>query len=254
MEISTVIENQVSFTVDGLRLSGVMHVPDQLPLALIVGAHGLMADKNSPKQIALARRLTAIQMAYFRFDHRGCGESDGVFEEQTTLENRRSDLIGAVSVAKARLRSETPVGLFGSSLGGTVCLSASGEIAPFAMVTLAAPVQSRSVRLPAESPESLKNEIIGKRLAFNITTMIQPIHHVMVIHGSADTTVPVENAHTIYTLSNHPKKKIIFKNGDHRISDRQLQRRFVETATRWFATCYREQFPHRGQNNMAKDS
>jgi alpha-beta hydrolase superfamily lysophospholipase len=228
--------------VDGLRLAGILHLPDRSPRALVVGTHGLMADKNSPKQIALARRLTSIQMAYFRFDHRGCGESDGVFDEQTTLENRRSDLIGAVKTAREMVGNEPPVGLFGSSLGGTVCLSASPKIAPFAVVTLAAPVRSSSVQLPSDSPESLKNEISAKRLTFNICAILQSVHHVMVIHGGADRTVPVENANTIYQTANHPKEKVIFDQGDHRISDPSLQKRFVETAVRWFAACYREQF------------
>ena len=64
------LEQTVSFMVDGLVLSGVMHLPDRVPFAVIVGCHGLMADKNSPKQVELAKRCTAAGMAYFRFDHR----------------------------------------------------------------------------------------------------------------------------------------------------------------------------------------
>ena len=78
----------ITFDVDGLKLSGILHLPEQSPVALIVGVHGLMADKNSPKQIALAKRVTSIKMAYFRFDHRGCGDSEGVFNEQTTLKKQ----------------------------------------------------------------------------------------------------------------------------------------------------------------------
>jgi uncharacterized protein len=235
-------EKPISFVSDGLKLSGVLHPPDAPPVAVIVGCHGLKADKHSPKQLALASRCMAERMAYFRFDHRGCGASEGVFEEHTTLANRRADLIAAVQTAKRATGADLPIGLFGSSLGGTVCLAAAQEVNPFAVVTLAAPIQSRSVRMPADSPASLINDLVANRLSFDIRPSIRSIHHILVIHGSADETVPTENAHSIYDLARPPKEKIILPNGDHRISERSQQNRFIDTAVRWFVTCYREQF------------
>lgn len=233
-------EQKIDFNVDGLKLSGILHLPAHPPAALIVGVHGLMADKNSPKQIALAKHVTAMKMAYLRFDHRGCGDSEGVFNEQTTLENRRSDLRSAIQAAR-QVVGRIPLGLFGSSLGGTVCLTAAKQVTPFAMVTLAAPVQSRTIQLPLDSPDSLKEELVSSRLSFNIKEEINHIHHILIIHGSADTTVPVENADTIYRLSNHPKKQIVLENGDHRISNPLHQKQFVEAAANWFGECYEAQ-------------
>jgi alpha-beta hydrolase superfamily lysophospholipase len=227
----------VAFVAHGLSLSGVLHLPDPAPWAVIVGCHGLMADKNSPKQIALARGCSAAGMAYFRFDHRGCGQSEGVFESDTTLENRKSDLVAAVQAIHNRLGQTIPVGLFGSSLGGTVCLTAATDISPFATVTLAAPVHSRSIRLPEDSPQSLKNEIFRRRLTFDITAAIASIGHILVIHGSRDATVPVENAHTIYRLACDPKKKLILRGGDHRVSSAAHQKKFLQAAVQWFADC-----------------
>lgn len=238
----TETEHSVSFVADGLILSGILHLPEARPLAGVVGCHGLMADKNSPKQIELARCCTAAGLAYFRFDHRGCGESEGVFEKQTTLENRSDDLIAAVRATREAIGTRTPIGLFGSSLGGTVCLAAGHHVTPFAMVTLAAPIENKSIRIPPSSPESLKNELIGSQLTFDITARIRTIHHLLVIHGSGDETVPVENARNLYRLAKHPKEQIIFKNGDHRISDRTHQERFLEASVQWFTMCYREQF------------
>jgi alpha-beta hydrolase superfamily lysophospholipase len=237
-------EQKIVFTVDGLKLTGILHLPEQSPVALVVGVHGLMADKDSPKQIALARHINGKSMAYFRFDHRGCGSSDGDFNKQTTIENRRSDLIAAIHTAKTNVGGNIPIGLFGSSLGGTICLTAAKQVGPFAVVTLAAPVQSRSIQMPSESPDSLKQEMVGRRLTFNIRENIHNTHHILIIHGSADAIVPVENADTIYQLSSAPKKQIILENGDHRVSDPRHQLRFLETATNWFDECYREQRPH----------
>jgi pimeloyl-ACP methyl ester carboxylesterase len=209
---------------------------------MIIGCHGLLADKNSPKQLEMARCCTAKGLAYFRFDHRGCGASEGVFDEQTTLANRRSDLVAAVRAAAGALVRKVPVGLFGSSLGGTVCLAASRQIKPFAMVTLAAPVQSRSVRMPEGAPGSLIDDVLARRLTFDISADIRATRHILVIHGSADGTVPVENAATIHRLAKHPKKRLILSGGDHRISDRSQQRQFVDAAVGWYMACYGEQF------------
>jgi esterase/lipase len=130
-----------------------------------------------------------------------------------------------------------PVGLFGSSLGGTVCLTAASGLSPFAIVTLAAPVESRSIRMPEESPESLKNEIGGKRMTFNIGGLMTAIHHILVVHGSSDETVSVENARTIYRMAGEPRKKLILNDGDHRISNRTHQEIFIQAALKWFVDC-----------------
>ena len=232
---------KLSFVVDGLRLYGCLHLPEESPQALIVGVHGLMADKNSPKQIALARQLPLQKMAYFRFDHRGGGESEGDFNDQTTLENRCRDILAAVQAAKQPLGAAVPLGLFGSSLGGTVCLATAKMIDPFAIVTLAAPVKSRAIQLPAQAPASLKRELKASRLTFNIAEQIETVHHLLILHGGADETVPVENAHLIYRSVQSPKKKIILRNGDHRISAPSLQQQVAEATVRWFIDCCREQ-------------
>lgn len=235
-------QHSVSFASDGLQLSGVLHLPDHEPLAVVIGCHGLMADKHSPKQIALARGCTSIHMAYFRFDHRGCGDSQGTFDIDTTLENRTSDLMAAVQAVKQASGKNMPIGLFGSSLGGTVCLTAAHDLSPFAMVTLAAPVQSRSIRLPDDSPESLKKEFVENRLTFNVSAAIESLHHILVVHGSRDETVAVENAHRIFSLARDPKAQLILEDGDHRISRRTHQKRFLRRAVQWFSDCYHDQF------------
>lgn len=234
----TLAEQPVAFTVQNLRLSGVLHLPLSNPLAVVIGCHGLMADKSSPKQVALAKRCTDAGLAYFRFDHRGCGKSEGAFEKDTTLENRMTDLLGAVGTIRGILGKKLPVGLFGSSLGGTVCLAASPEIAPFAIVTLAAPIRSRSIRVPENSPESLTKETLKGKIRFDIAAAVESIDHILVIHGSKDETVPVENASWIYRHAREPKTMLILENADHRISDKVNQKRFMENAAQWFTDCY----------------
>ena len=227
----------VRFTAEGLELSGVLHLPTFEPSAVVVGCHGLMADKNSPKQLELAKGCNAVGLGYFRFDHRGCGESEGVFEHDTTLKNRNSDLMAAIHAVNKEFGKKMPIGLFGSSIGGTVCLTAVRRLSPFAIVTLAAPVQSSAIHIPEGSPESLKNDIFKNRLVFDIIDTIGPIDHILIIHGSNDETVPVENAHTLYRLADDPKRQLILEGADHRISDTAHQDIFLQSTVRWLADC-----------------
>jgi len=236
------VMRSISFSVDDLQLNGVLHLPGGSPKAVVVGCHGLMADKASPTQIELARRCVKWGAAYFRFDHRGCGESEGRFEADTTIENRGRDLIAAVDAACHSIGGDLPVGLFGSSLGGTVCLVASASISPFAVVTLAAPVSSTSIQIPGNAPESLRNEILRNQLQFDITAELTSVNHILVVHGSHDETVGVENADLIFKYAREPKTTLILENADHRISDPIHQKRFMQAATQWFSDCYFDQF------------
>ena len=67
----------LSFSSDGFRLSGTLHLPGMPLPPIVVGSHGLLSSGSSPKQIELARQCSENGMAFFRFDHRGCGHSDG---------------------------------------------------------------------------------------------------------------------------------------------------------------------------------
>lgn len=225
----------VSVIADGLCLSCILHLPSCVPSAVIIGCHGLMADKTSPKQIDLARQCVSHGMAYCRFDHRGCGESEGDFEKDTTLEGRMADLLAVVRDLPAMLDGKClPIGLFGSSLGGTVCLAAAHQILPFAIVTLAAPVQRQAIHLSDHSPASLKTELRHTALGFDITDHLSAIAHLLVIHGSDDEIVPVHNAHLIYRLSRDPKKLLILEHGDHRITAPILQKQYTRDTVQWF--------------------
>ncbi|PID39537.1 MAG: damage-inducible protein CinA [Proteobacteria bacterium] len=228
------MEQAITFKTDGITFSGILHHPPGAAIAVVIGCHGLIADKNSPKQIALANRCTEAGLAYLRFDHRGCGQSGGDFANDTSLRNRCSDLLAAVGAIHRLLGRSAPIGLFGSSFGGAVCLASARIIKPFAMVTLATPVESRSVHLPEDSPASLRAEIHQNRLKFSVSENLGDIDHILVIHGEKDETVSVSNARKIHRHAGNPKKLVILENGDHRITDKSHQALVMDQATGWF--------------------
>lgn len=226
------------FTADGHRLRGVLHLPETPRPPLVVGSHGLLGSADSPKQLALAQLCESRGLAYFRFDHRGCGQSEGDFGKDTSFEGRRQDLIRAIETARSHLKADTPLGLFGSSLGGAVCLS----IAPFppvrALVTAAAPLYSESIHAPFVNDPAHGPAVAAldrKRLFFDLRRELANIRRILIFHGDADPIVPFDNALALYEGAGDPKRLIRHAGGDHPMTDPGHQAEFLRLALEWYA-------------------
>jgi alpha-beta hydrolase superfamily lysophospholipase len=227
----------ISFFSDGLKLKGCLHLPSANHPPVVIGSHGLYSSSNSPKQIALADQCSRLGIAFFRFDHRGCGSSEGNFEEVTSLEARCRDLIDAVAVITGSTDTSDRFGLFGSSMGGTVCLSVAGELGVNTLVTFAAPIRSRILGngLPMSENENTAGIFLdAQKRRFDITGRLPEICNILIFHGEADDVVPVSHAVEIYNLAKQPKKLIKQEQGDHPMSNDAHQKTFVKEAVLWF--------------------
>ena len=227
---------EITFHSDGLALSGSLHRPDCKRPPIVIGLHGLFSSQDSPKQIALARACNQSGIAYLRFDHRGCGRSQGDFDKVTSLTSRCRDLNCAIEMIRGWNRTSGRIGLFGSSMGGTVSLSVAAETRVEAVVTFAAPLRSDvHNRIHPSDPNSAVKPIYldAKRSKFDLAGKIDRINNILVVHGDRDETVPVSHAREIYLLAGEPKRLIIQQNGDHRMSDRQHQDDFIREAVTW---------------------
>ena len=87
------------------------------PVVIFLPGYG--SDMRGTKAVALADWATERGQAYLRFDYRGCGESGGIFEDQS-LTDWRDDVVAAIDLVTPR-----PVILVGSSLGGWLMLTAA---------------------------------------------------------------------------------------------------------------------------------
>lgn len=227
-------ETRLAFPSDGYRLQGTLHLPDRLTPNLIVGSHGLYSSGNSPKQVELAHRCCQMGIAYFRFDHRGCGRSQGRFEAVTTLPGRRNDLLDAVSFLRKTFSFGPQLGLFGSSFGGTTCLAAAGILKPSRLVTLAAPVDSRSILAAVEKDEAPVAPLFFKDVfQFDLRDELVAISDLLVIHGDKDEVIPSSHAEVIFKRAHSPKKLLFITGGDHRLSRRNHQQEFISETMNW---------------------
>ena len=215
----------IAFTSDGYRLAGTLHLPKATPCPVVIGCHGMMADRNSPKQVGLAQACSRQGIGYFRFDHRGCGESQGEFNQAASLEARRRDLANALAIVRSLDACNGTLGLFGSSMGGAVCLSVHEIADVSALITFAAPLHSR---LPHAAERHLD-------VSFDIIETVQGVKSIHIFHGEQDEIVPLDHARMLYAVAAQPKKLTIQAGGDHRMSDRGHQDAFIRQCVAWYA-------------------
>jgi len=122
------MEERLSFTSDGLRLSGILHLPEprgERRAAFLV-LHGFGSNKDGVGGTTVARMLSGLGYAALRFDFRGCGESEGehgrvICKEQVKdTRNALSFLAGRPEIDPAR------IGVVGQSFGAAVAVYAAG--------------------------------------------------------------------------------------------------------------------------------
>ncbi len=234
-------QKNIMFSSNGLVLRGTLHLPAAERPPVVIGSHGLFSSGSSPKQIALARQCNACGIAFFRFDHRGCRQSQGIFQDVTSLEARCNDMISAIKIIQNRKDIGSRIGLFGSSMGGAVCLSVFAESDIYSIVTCAAPVRSSSIikKLEKSYDSDLLNPPFYKRyLDSDISDKLSSTHHILIFHGDSDDLVPPSNAREIYEKAGDPKKLIIQNGGDHRMSNKTHQETFVRESALWFKNCF----------------
>lgn len=239
--------HDIEFISRGFSLKGILHLPKVKNPPLVVGSHGLEGSKESAKQQVMSKLLVQNNIAFFRFDHRGCGESQGDFIKETSLEKRTIDFITATKHILDLGKTSRDLAVFGSSMGGATCLNAwdtllQMDINLCGAVLCSAPVKSRTIEnIPMDANETrpaLPLSFFKHNLLFNIQDKVHKFFNVLIFHGDADQVVPVSNAYDIYSLAKEPKRLIIHKNGDHQMTDKKDQNQFETEAVAWFLSCF----------------
>ena len=214
----------ITFKSDDFTLTGTLHLPTASTVPMVIGCHGLMADRSSPKQVALAEACCREGIGYFRFDHRGCGDSEGEFYRVTSLAGRQQDLSDAIRLVRSQGTCNGQIGLFGSSMGGAVCVSASPSENIDALVTVAAPLHSH-FKQAEDNPLNA---------SFDITAEACRVGNILIFHGEYDAVVPLSHARSLHERASRPKKLVIHPGGDHRMSNPVQQNEFIRQSVEWF--------------------
>lgn len=130
------MEERVTFVSDGLKLAGLLHVPDggdvreRRPGFLVL--HGFGSNKDSGGTVAVARLFAGLGYVTLHFDMRGCGESEGPRGRVICLE-QVEDTKSALTLLATRPEVDPArIGVVGQSFGAAVAVYAAGVDARFA--------------------------------------------------------------------------------------------------------------------------
>lgn len=207
---------------------------------LIIACHGFTGSKEgSGRALAMGEKLAQSGYSTLLFDFTGCGESEGSWEN-ISLSGQISDL--AAVADWCRRAGFGKIILNGRSFGGTTALCYAARDREIAAVCAWAAV-ARPGRLfenrvagrksLAGDPDELiklqgeEGAAALKRRFFYDLRKHDPLKDaaaisprpLLVIHGSADQSVPVEEARQLYDRAKEPKKLLIVEGADHRFSE-----------------------------------
>lgn len=204
------------------EIHGRIHLPAHYPAPGIICSHGLFSGKDSTKFISLSQQLAEQGFVVIRYDHRGCGESQGRIKS-STLTSRLEDLQAIYTfVSQQPAYIDGRLGLMGSSLGGLVSLwGAATNQAYHAVVTWATPWQIRRPRIQtaASGLMTLDDTFFTDLKQYRTCRILCELRRCLILHGGNDEVVPVAQAYHIYKNLAEPKSIEVFPDADHRFSN-----------------------------------
>jgi dipeptidyl aminopeptidase/acylaminoacyl peptidase len=123
------MQEKVIFESDGLKLSGVLHIPDGYtgkPLPAFIVCHGFVGSKDESHAQIQAEMIEGFGYIAFRFDFRCCGESEGQ-RGQVRCMDQVADAKNALTwLARQPPVDPARIGITGHSFGGAVSVYTAG--------------------------------------------------------------------------------------------------------------------------------
>ena len=225
----------------GEQIDYSFHEADGQNLAII--GHGVTGNKDRPFVVALAEGLAAVDVPTLRISFSGNGDSGGRFQN-CTISKEVGDL-GAVLDAIGK----RPVGYIGHSMGGAVgVIRASEDERLQWLVSLAGMVHTSEFaqrEFGDEQPDAgfmwededcpLSKEFMDDMTAISTVAVRGSAIQVpwLLVHGSEDDVVPLQDSHDILVEAVEPKPKLVeIDGGDHVFND-AAKLIMVETVAEW---------------------
>jgi dienelactone hydrolase len=220
----------------GKKIYGILHLPRNPVPPCVICSHGLFSSKDSEKFVEIGNTFADQGIALIRYDHQGCGESEGELSA-TTASSRLKDLEAIVDLAAHHPLLGDRLGLLGSSMGGFISIfKAAADPRVKALVLWATPAQLQGEKEIIESEEGvrLQDSFYDDAKRYDAGKAIQGVRNCLLLHGQADELVPLAHAETLYKAAHPPKHLEIFPGGDHRFTDPQYRQKAIQMSLAWF--------------------
>lgn len=200
----------------GQKIFSVLHRPEGVVLPpLLVIVHGFASNKVGTNRswVHFAEACTKRGLAALRFDLRGCGDSEGRFQD-FSIKDMVSDIVSVLeSIKEYPGIDRDRIALFGSSLGGALAVLAAAELNFVKALVLWAAVASGPLWVadwmkahpecsPSDLHETLKTyrgcplssdfqkQFLGLDAAKVLSTLDLPLLH---LHGAKDQEVTLQH-------------------------------------------------------------
>jgi dipeptidyl aminopeptidase/acylaminoacyl peptidase len=210
---------RVSITVADAELDGVLHLPDGEAAGGCAVLHGYGGHPAQPHIVATCEALAAAGVAALRFAFRGHQPP------RMTVETALADTAGAVRLLKAHPSVPERLGLVGFSFGGAVAAIAAGRDARIRAAVLAA-APAMGAGHPREGAATWRP----------VPELSRTRARVLLIWGTRDTQVPVENAERYAAVLSHAHvthRLVSIEGGDHDFAPAAAREKMTSAVAEW---------------------
>jgi len=252
-------EEFVAFPNKGERIVGTLHIPERTPAPAVIFCHGFTGNRIESHRLFVhaARELCRRGFGALRFDFRGSGESEGLFESMTISEEM-GDLTAAINWLYDRMEIlRDRIGIVGLSLGGVVALlTAVGDGRIKGVCTWGTPAEFGGLQNTARNIlGEAKIEELMVKTHFDLPSgdrvgrdfLMDALRHdisgsaarisprpFLIIHGTNDNLVPVSHAEKLFNNAKEPKEKFLVEGADHTFNRWDWQWKVINRTAEWF--------------------
>lgn len=217
----------------------------------ILMSHGFEASKDGAKWSFLAPKLVERGYAILKFNYRGCGyppdASDGFFED-TTLSARIADYRAALGFLQNTGIDTDRIAVIGSSFGGEIPVAAQDPRVK-AYILLATPSRPQTITdaqlaecratgyFTLPSGKRLKQDYFEDGAKYDLCDAVAELARpTLIIHGSLDDDVPVEQARELYAHARNPKMLEIVRGAEHALRRPRDMERILQLTLGWLGS------------------
>lgn len=250
----------VNFESHGCKMFGTLHMPlnvEKPPIVLI--CHGFGGNKTGEYRVFVheSELLSKAGIASFRFDFRGCGDSEGRWLDMT-IGREVDDAMEALKLIETFPVDLSRIGMLGKSMGGLVAVLAASQYGNIKTIALWAPAFHAKqweelwnvVQAPETTDEMRKEimqfdgmhaneEFLREFFEIHLEDHLPRLHEtpMLHIHGEQDVGVTIEHAHEYEKHRKEAQARthiVRLPNTGHDFGHSDEQQYTLEETCRWF--------------------